>query len=164
MTTSSPSYPGEPSTANNVARRDATGASSSFSHPSADTPTAELLRELSEQTSRLVRQEIDLARVELTVKAKRAGLGGGLLGAAGLLGFFSFAAMTAFAIAVIAIALPVWLSALIVGLLLGATAGLLALGGYKEVRRAAPAVPEQTVETAKEDLEWAKAQKRSVSR
>lgn len=135
-----------------------------FVHPSSDTPTAELFRELSEQTSRLVRQEMDLARVELTAKAKRAGLGAGLLGGAGLFGLFAFAAMTTFAIAAIAIALPVWLSALIVGLLLGAAAGVLALEGYRQVRRAAPALPEQTVETAKEDLEWAKAQKRSVTR
>jgi uncharacterized membrane protein YqjE len=123
----------------------------------ADQSTGELARQLAEQTKTLVRQEVELAKAELTEKGKKAGLGAGMFGGAGLFGFFAFAALTACLIALLATALDhVWLAALIVAALYGAIAGVLALTGKKKVQEATPPVPEQTVETVKEDVAWTK--------
>ncbi len=124
----------------------------------------ELLRELSQETSTLVRQEVQLAKVELTEKAKQAGRGAGLLAGAAVVGLALLGALTAFLIAVIALVVPVWLSALIVTALYGVIAGVLALAGKKALQRAVPPTPEQTVETIKEDVQWAKTQARSARR
>jgi uncharacterized membrane protein YqjE len=124
-------------------------------------PTADLLRELSEQTTTLVRKEIELAKVELAEKGKRAGTGAGLLGGAGLLAAFAFGAVTACLILALATALAAWLAALIVGVVYAAIAGGLALAGRNQVRQATPPVPEQAVETTKEDVEWVKTRAKS---
>jgi uncharacterized membrane protein YqjE len=121
----------------------------------------ELLRELSAETSTLVRQEVQLAKVELTEKGKQAGKGAGLLGGAAVMGLALLGAFTAFLIAVIALAVPVWLSALIVTVLYGVIAGVLALAGKKALQQAGPAKPEQTIDTLKEDAQWAKTQAKS---
>lgn len=117
---------------------------------------SELVKQLTEQTKTLARQEIELAKAELTEKGKRAGKGAGMLGGAALLGFFAFAALTTCLVLALATAVEPWLAALIVTALYGAIAGVLALSGKKQVQRAAPAVPEQTVETVKEDVRWTK--------
>jgi len=119
-------------------------------------PVSDLVKQLTEQTKTLVRQEIELAKAELTVKGKKAGLGAGMLGAAGLLGFFAFAVLTACFVLALDTAMAAWLAALIVAVLYGAAAGVLALSGKKQVTEATPPVPEQTVETVKEDVQWAK--------
>ena len=75
---------------------------------------AELVKQLSEQTSRLVRQEVELAKAELTVKGKQAGIGAGLFGGAGVFGLYALGALTAAAIAALATAMATWLAALIV--------------------------------------------------
>jgi uncharacterized membrane protein YqjE len=124
----------------------------------------ELLRELSTETSTLVRQEVQLAKAELTEKAKQAGKGAGLLGGAAVMGLALLGAFTAFLIAVIALAVPVWLSALIVTVLYGVIAGVLALVGKKALQQAGPAKPEQTIDTLKEDAQWAKTQAKSAKR
>ena len=121
-----------------------------------DQPVSELIKQLSEQTKLLARQEIELAKAELSEKGKRAGIGAGMFGGAGLLGFFAFAVLTACFVLLLATAIDAWLAALIVALVYGAIAGALALSGRKQVQQAAPAVPEQTVETVKEDVEWTK--------
>jgi hypothetical protein len=127
-------------------------------------PIAELLKQLSQETATLVRQELDLAKAEVTQKGKAAGAGVGLFGAAGIAGLAALGAFTAFLILLINLLLPAWAAALIVAAVYGAVAGVLALRGRKKVKEATPAVPEQTVETIKEDVEWAKTRTRSDAR
>src|SRR3954449_5629266 len=91
--------------------------------------TAELLRQLSEQTTKLVRQEIELAKAELTEKGKKAGIGAGMFGGAGALAFYALGAFTACLILALATAVAGWLAALIVALVYGAIAGALAITG-----------------------------------
>ncbi|WP_028059762.1 phage holin family protein [Candidatus Solirubrobacter pratensis] len=124
-------------------------------------PTADLLRELSDQTTTLVRKEIELAKVELSEKGKRAGAGAGMFGGAGLLAVFALGALTACVILALATAMAAWLAALIVGVVYAAIAGVLALAGRKQVRRATPPLPEQAVDSTKEDLAWVKTRAKS---
>jgi uncharacterized membrane protein YqjE len=121
-----------------------------------DQSVAELVKQLTEQTRTLARQEIELAKAELTEKGKKAGLGAGMFGAAGLFGLHAFAALTACAVLALATAVDGWLAALIVAALYGAIAGVLALSGRKEFQEAAPPMPEQTVDEVKEDVRWTK--------
>jgi len=121
-----------------------------------DPPTAELLRDLSQQVSRLVSQEVELAKAELTVKGKRAGIGAGMFGGAGLFGLFAFAALTAAIIAALDLATATWLAALIVAVVYGAVAGVLALTGRNKVQEAMPPVPQDSVDSVKEDVQWTK--------
>ena len=121
-----------------------------------DRPVAELLKDLSEQTSALVRKEMELARAELTEKGKRAGIGAGMFGGAGLFGFFAFAALTACFVLALAEAVDPWLAALIVAAVYGAVAGVLALTGKSQVEKATPPVPEQAKDSVREDVEWTK--------
>jgi uncharacterized membrane protein YqjE len=121
----------------------------------------ELLKQLSEETTRLVHQELELAKAELAQKGRQAGLGAGLFGAAGVIGFLALAALTTCIILLLDAAMPAWLAALIVAAVYAAVAAVLAMRGRAKVKQATPPVPEQTVETVKEDVEWAKTQMRS---
>lgn len=121
-----------------------------------DRSVADLLRQLSDQTATLVREELELARVELTEKGKQAGLGAGMFGAAGLLGLFAFGALTAAIIMAIGLAVTGWLAALIVAAAYGAIAGGLALSGKGHLSRGVPPTPEQTVQTVRDDVAYAK--------
>lgn len=123
----------------------------------ADRPVGELLRELSEQTSTLVRQELELAKLELTQKGKRAGIGVGMFGGAGAVGFYALGAVTAAVILVLATAMTGWLAALLVAAAYGVVAGVLALMGKTKVQQATPPVPQQATESMKEDVQWTKA-------
>lgn len=114
--------------------------------------TAELLSHLSEQSSRLVRDEIALLRLEMNEKAKRFGLGAGLFSAAGLLALYAFGGLVATAILVLALAVPAWLSALIVTVVLFAAAGIAAMVGKKQVDQGMPPAPRETVESVQEDV------------
>jgi Putative Actinobacterial Holin-X, holin superfamily III len=133
-----------------------TGASELRDSQSSEVPLAELVKALSEQTSRLARQEVELAKAELTLKGKRAGIGAGMFGGAGAFGVYALGALTAAAILGLATAVSAWLAALIVAAALGAIAGLMALQGRAKVRQATPPVPEQATESVKEDVQWAK--------
>lgn len=126
-------------------------------------PIGELLKQLSEQTATLVRQELNLAKAELTESGKKAGLGVGLFGAAGVVGFLTLATMTATVILILDIWLPAWLAALVVTIVYAATAAVLGLQGKEKVQQATPPA-EQTVETVKEDIEWAKHPTTSAGR
>jgi MFS family permease len=117
---------------------------------------ADLLRHLSEQTATLVRQEMELAKAELSVKGKRMGMGAGMFGGAGIVGAYALGALTACLILVLATAIHAWLAALIVAVVYGAIAGVLALTGKNKVQQATPPVPEQTVDSVKEDVQWTK--------
>jgi uncharacterized membrane protein YqjE len=119
-------------------------------------PVSDLVKQLASQTSTLVRQELDLAKAEMTEKATIAGKGAGLIGGAALVGLLAAGALTACLILVLSEAMDAWLAALIVAVVMGAVAAVLGLAGRNKVRQATPAVPEQTVETVKEDVEWAK--------
>jgi MFS family permease len=125
-------------------------------HSSQDRSLADLAQQVSNQTTDLVRHEVELAKAELRVKGKRAGVGAGMFGGAGAFGFYALGALTAAAIAGIAEALPVWAAALIVAALYGAVAGILALRGKRKVQQATPPLPEQTVESVKEDVRYTK--------
>ena len=129
-----------------------------------DRSVGDLLKELSEQTSTLVRQELDLAKAEMSEKGKQAGLGAGMFGGAGLFGLLALIALTACLVMALDRVMVDWLAALVVTAVYAAIAGALALQGRNKVREAAPAVPEQTRDTLKEDVEWAKTQRQSAAR
>jgi hypothetical protein len=129
-----------------------------------DRPIGDLLRQLSQETTTLVRQELELAKAEMAEKGKRAGLGAGMFGGAGASALLGLGALTAAAVAGLDAALPLWLAALIVGLLWLAIAGALALQGRSKVQAATPPVPEQTQESMKEDVQWARNRVRSARR
>jgi Putative Actinobacterial Holin-X, holin superfamily III len=117
---------------------------------------AELMKELSEQTTRLVRQELELAKLELSEKGKRAGIGAGMFGGAGVVGLYGVGALTACLILVLATAVTGWLAALIIAVVYAGVAGALALIGKSKVQQAVPPLPEQATESVKEDIEWTK--------
>jgi MFS family permease len=129
-----------------------------------DASFADLFKRLSEETSSLIRQEMALARAEIQEKGKTAGKGAGMFGGAGVLGLLAAGALTAAIILVLDKVMAAWLAALIVAAVYGAIAGILALRGKKEIQRATPPVPEQTLETTKEDVEWAKTRARSATK
>ena len=116
--------------------------------------TGELVRDLSEQASTLVRKEIELAKVEMTEKGRQAGIGVGLVVGAGVAGLATLGALTAFLILALDEALPGWAAALIVTALWAVAGVALAVVGRQKLREAGPPVPEKTVETLKEDIEW----------
>ena len=121
-----------------------------------DASVADLAKQLSEQTTRLVRQEVELAKAELSVKGKQAGLGAGMFGGAAVLGLFALGALTAAIIAALSLAMDTWLAALIVAVVYAAAAGIAALMGKRKVQEALPPVPEDSVESVKEDVQWTK--------
>jgi uncharacterized membrane protein YqjE len=122
-----------------------------------DRSVPELARQLSDQTTELVRKEVELAKAELQIKGKRAGLGAGMFGGAGVFGLYALGALTACVILALATAVAAWVAALIVAVAWGAIAGALALAGKGKVQEATPPVPEQAVDSVKEDVQWTKA-------
>jgi hypothetical protein len=129
-----------------------------------DRPIGELMRQLSEQTTTLVRQELDLAKAEVGVKGKKAGAGAGMFGAAGAAALLGLACLTAAAITLLDNAMSTQLAALIAGVVWLAVAGGLAVQGRNKVQEAAPPVPEQATESIKEDVQWAKTRAQSARR
>jgi len=129
-----------------------------------DQSIGELVASLSRDLSTLVRQEIELAKVEMSEKGKKAGLGAGMFGGAGVAGLLALISLSVMAILVLNAWMKDWLAALIVTLFWGAVAGLLAMRGRQELQELGSPVPEQTKETIKEDIEWAKNPKRSATR
>jgi uncharacterized membrane protein YqjE len=126
-----------------------------------DHSTGELLKQLSNETTTLVRQEIDLLKAELAEKARPAGIGAGMFGGASLFGLGAFLTLTAFFVVLLDGAMPIWLAALVVAVVYAAIAAVLALTGRQKVREATPVAPEQTMESVKEDVQWAKTRARS---
>jgi uncharacterized membrane protein YqjE len=127
-------------------------SSSAVTSSSSDSSVGDLVKAMSADLSRLVRDELQLAQVELSAKAKTAGVGIGAFGGAGVLAFYGVAVLLAAAVLALALVLPAWLAALIVGVVVLAIAGVAALIGKKKVSEAAPAVPERTVASVKEDV------------
>lgn len=131
-----------------------TGATRATAPPPApeDASTGQLIGQLTEQISRLVRDEARLAQAEVTQKAKRLGIGAGLFGGAGLFAFLGLAVLIAAAVLALALALPGWLAALIVAVVLFVVAGVLALIGKKDVEKGTPPVPTDAIASTKADI------------
>ncbi len=115
-------------------------------------PVSELVQRASQQLTELVRGELKLAQAEMKEKGRHYGKGGGLFGGAGIVGFVTLQALVATAIAALAVPLPVWAAALIVTAALAVITAVMALTGKKQVSKAAPPTPEQTVESVKADV------------
>ncbi|MEU8136225.1 phage holin family protein [Streptodolium elevatio] len=118
----------------------------------ADASVGQLVSDASAQLSQLVRDEMRLAQAEMTEKGKRFGIGGGLLGGAGTLGFITAQALVVTVIAALATALPVWAAALVTTVVLLGVTAVLALAGKRSIARAVPPVPEQAIEGVKTDV------------
>jgi uncharacterized membrane protein YqjE len=125
-------------------------------------PTSELLKQLSDQTTTLVQQEIELAKLELQEKGRKAGIGAGMFGGAGVFGLYAVGALTATIILALATFLPAWVAGLIVTVVYAAIAGVLALRGKAKVKEATPVMPQQAVDTTKEDVRWVKTRAQSA--
>jgi uncharacterized membrane protein YqjE len=129
-----------------------------------DEGIGDLVKELSSQVSTLVRQEVELAKAEVGEKGKKAGVGAGMFGGAGVAALLMLASLTAFAILVLQIFLPDWAAALIVTVAWAAVAAVLALKGRQKIQEVGKPVPEQTIESVKEDIQWAKHPTKSASK
>ena len=119
----------------------------------AEATTAELVRLAGDQLTRLVRDELQFARMEMSVKARRFGVGAGLFGTAGVVAMYGIGVLIATAVLLLALVLPAWLAALIVAVVLFAVAGVLGLLGRGQIRRGSPATPEQTLNSVKDDVQ-----------
>jgi lipopolysaccharide export LptBFGC system permease protein LptF len=127
-----------------------------MAQPVSEQSTAELVRRASEQLSTLVRDELALAKAELAGKAKHAGTGAGLFGGAAAVGLFGLAVLVATAVIALDLVMPLWLAALLVGVLLLIIAGVLALVGRSQLRQGVPPTPEAAVASIKADIETVK--------
>ena len=140
----------------------AQGREQSAPSPSAsqETSAGELVKQLTDQTKTLVKQELRLAQTELQEKGKKVGVGAGMFGAGGLVAFFGAAVLIAAAVLALATALAPWLAALIVGVVLLAVAGVAAVIGKKKVQEATPPAPEQAIGSVKRDVDTVKRRAR----
>jgi hypothetical protein len=121
-----------------------------------EVPTGELVKQLSEQVSRLVRDELKLATLEMTGKAKTAARGAGLLGGSSVMALYGTGCLLAAAIIALAGVMRPWLAALIVGVALFAAAGIAALAGQGQIKKATPPVPSRAADSVKADVEQIK--------
>jgi uncharacterized membrane protein YqjE len=127
-----------------------------YERTSDDRSVGELVQQLSQQTSTLIRQELRLATAELQEKGKHAGIGAGMFGGAGVVALYGVGALVAAAIIGLGTVMEPWLAAVIVGVVLLAVAGVVALIGRKQVQEAAPPMPEQTVASVQRDIDTVK--------
>ena len=119
----------------------------------------EVAKQLTQDMSTLVRQEVALAKAELSQKGKELGMGGALVGGAAVAGWMGLLSLTLCLVFLLALAMPTWVAALIVALVWAAVAAVLALRGRDRIRAGTPPVPEQTIESVKEDVQWLKNRK-----
>ncbi len=133
-------------------------------NPQRERSTGDLVKDLSEQASTLVRQELALAKVEMAEKGRKAGAGAGMLAGAAVAGLLMLGALTAFLVLALDEGMPAWLAALLVTALWGVVAGVLAYIGREKLKEMGKPVPEKTVESVKEDIEWLKHPTRSEAR
>jgi len=111
-----------------------------------------------------VRKEIELAKAELTEKGKVVGQGAGMFGGAAVVGLLALGVLTTMILALLDKAMDLWVAALIVTVVYAAIAAAMAMSGKERIKQATPPAPEQTVETVKEDVQWAKNQAKSARR
>ncbi|MGK5519676.1 phage holin family protein [Micromonospora sp. URMC 107] len=121
--------------------------------PREEVTVAELVQRATDQITRLVREELALARAELTAKGRRAGSGAAMVGGAGGTALLGTGALVAALVLVLAEFMPAWVAALVVAVVLFAVAGLLALFGKKQVKRTMPVTPESTLHSVRADVE-----------
>ena len=121
-----------------------------------DRPIGELLKQLSNETTTLVRQELELAKAEVAQKGQKAGKGAGMFGGAGVVALYGVGVLIAAAVMGLATAVEPWLAAVIVGVVLLAVAGVLALSGKKQVEQATPPKPEQAMASVQRDVQTVK--------
>jgi uncharacterized membrane protein YqjE len=129
-----------------------------------DESTAELVKDLLRDVSELVHQEIELARVEMTEKGKKAGLGLGLFGGSAAFGLVTLGGSMATIVILLDRVMPLWLAALITTVVYGVVAAVLALRGRDELKQAGAPIPGQTRDSIKEDIQWAKTRAQSKDR
>ena len=122
-----------------------------------DRSLGELFSELSQETTTLIRQEVNLAKTEMSQKASRVGKDVGFMAAGGAVAYAGLLAIIAGVIALLALVIPLWLSALLVGLVVAAIGYFLVKRGLDALKQEDLA-PRETIETLKEDKEWAKDQ------
>jgi hypothetical protein len=122
-----------------------------------DRSLGELFGDLSNDLSTLMRKEIQLARIEIKDEMKNAGRAGGMLGGTALAGYMAFLLLSFAAAWALDEVMPTGWAFCIIGVIYAVVAGVLYLKGREELRKVNP-VPEQTVETLKEDAQWAKQQ------
>jgi uncharacterized membrane protein YqjE len=127
-------------------------------------PIGNLLKQLASETTTLVRQELDLAKAEMREKAGKAGPGFGMIGAAGAMALLAAGTATVFFVLALDGVMPNWLAALVVAVVYSVVAVVLYLQGKEKVDDAGSPAPQQTIETVKEDLEWAKHPTTSAKR
>jgi uncharacterized membrane protein YqjE len=127
-----------------------------FNGPKESLPTAELVRQMSEQVSRLIRDELQLARLELAEKGKNAGIGAGLFGGAGVVALYGGGSIVAAVILLLALVMPAWLAAVVVGVVLLVLAAILGFFGKRRVAEATPPTPERTIASVKHDIDAVK--------
>jgi hypothetical protein len=135
-------------------QRPPAGASPAATSPPdpAQTSTGELIGQLTDQLSRLVRDEVRLAQAEVTQKAKRLGMGAGLFGASGVVALLGVGALVTAAILGLATVMPGWLAAVLVAIVLFVVAGVLAVIGKKDVDQATPPLPTETIASVQADI------------
>ena len=136
-----------------------TEPSVSYTSSGSDPTLGALVNDLTTQVPELIRSELRLAQAEVAEKGKRAGIGIGMFSVAGLLAFFGFAALLTTIVLALDLVMPAWLAALIVTVVLLATAGVFALQGRNKVQEATPPVPERAVAGVKEDVATVKGQR-----
>ncbi len=125
---------------------------------------ADSVKRLSEDVVLLVKKEMELARMELTEKAKTAGVGAGMLSGSAIAALLMLGSLTALAIIALSLVVATWLAALIVTVVWAIIAATLALLGKNKIGQATPLVPEQTIANVKEDVEWAKSGAQSAKK
>jgi len=145
-------------------RSSMTNGASSDGVAARERPTSELIKDLSQQTGDLIRHEFELAKVEMSDKGKSYGIAVGMAGGAGIASLLALGSLTACVIAALATGMPTWLAALIATAVWAIAAGVLAITARAEADQASPAIPEQTIETVKEDVTWARTQRQSAGR
>jgi len=122
--------------------------------------SADALKQLASDLTILARDQLEAARQEMAEKVRLIGVGAGLLSASVVALIFTAACLTAFAMVGLSVILPPWLAVLIVTVLWGAATAALAIIGRRKVKDAGPLAPEQTIENIRQDVKWAKRQKR----
>ncbi|TDD87199.1 phage holin family protein [Actinomadura darangshiensis] len=132
------------------AHRQDFGRAPEFNGDHHEAGTGELVRQAAQQVSELMRAELRLAVAELKDKGRHAGTGAGMFGGAALVALYGLGVLLAAAVAAIAVALPVWAAALIIGVVLMLVAGVLAMLGRAQTKRAAPPKPERAMDEAKQ--------------
>lgn len=167
MTTQQPGMPGTPGMPGASGMPGMSGASSAAGqhaapaaepHVGDERSLGEIVGDVAQDLSTLVKQEMDLAKVELKQEATKAGKGAGLLGGAGVAGHMALVFVSLTLLFALDLALPRWASALIVTALWVVIAAVLAVTGRSALKKAHPELP-KTQQTLKEDAEWARAQK-----